>query len=742
MLFRVTFALYAAGLAGWLILGLLPTVADLLPALQTWLTELAAGTGPLAAVAERILHPAADMTPVPAGQALLQYAFSVLNFALGLMLAIRAGSGRNAVVPRLLAFALLGTAATFNEPSHRAFHITGSPWPVATVHFAFHIISGVSYLWAVLLFPDGRLPRKAGLSPPIQRAGVVITTGAALAVGWRSSFLSHPQFFVVFFGICISLLGVTATALRLVDHETPPIERAASRLLCAALLPGLAVASFWCCAQLAWRLGVAPAQAWADWALAAFPAAFAVVPVVLFAAVQRYRLWDIDRLLGRVLVYGTLAAAISACYIAAVTAGVLVPGGSVWWVVLTLSLIAVAVEPARRVADRWVNRLVYGTEIGPTQAMNELLTGLEQLTPTAILQQLAAVSVRATRARQVALYAVDERRLIRVAAAPTVGLPAAAGDRPSFPPQVAMPSGGGDLDGLAAASVVIPVEYGGQLLGAVAATGDQLTAGDHVFLADIAGHAGLLLHNALLTELLELHVSALDRSAERLRVARRKLVAAQDLERERLERNLHDGAQQYLVAAIISLRAAGDVDRAADILTSARSDLVALAGGGAPPALSGGIAAALERSAELARRSGACVTVTVEDDRHRDDQAWVAARRQAEEAVYFCCAEAVQNAMKHAAARTITIHVRLADGDVSLAVTDDGRGFHGTAGSGGLTRLADRVGALGGWIAVESAPGAGTTMIGHIPVHEPIDLGEGSPPDPSSMTSTIPGAPG
>ena len=116
---------------------------------------------------------------------------------------------------------------------------------------------------------------------------------------------------------------------------------------------------------------------------------------------------------------------------------------------------------------------------------------------------------------------------------------------------------------------------------------------------------------------------ALDRSAERLRVARRKLVAAQDLERERLERNLHDGAQQYLVAAIISLRAAGDVDRAADILTAARSDLVALAGGAAPPALSGGIAAALERSAELARRSGARVTVTVDDDRHRDDQAWV-----------------------------------------------------------------------------------------------------------------------
>ena len=64
----------------------------------------------------------------------------------------------NDVVPRLLALGLLGTAATFNLPSHEAFHILGSPWPIALLHFTFHIVSGVAYLWAVALFPDGRLP--------------------------------------------------------------------------------------------------------------------------------------------------------------------------------------------------------------------------------------------------------------------------------------------------------------------------------------------------------------------------------------------------------------------------------------------------------------------------------------------------------------------------------------------------------------------------------------------------------
>jgi signal transduction histidine kinase len=742
--FRVVFGLYAAGVALWLILGLLPTLAELIPTFRNWLGDMAAGGGPLAAFADRILHADPDMTPVPAGRALLQYGFSVLNFGLGLLLAIRAGSGRNRIVPRSLAFALLGTASTFNEPSHRAFHITGSPWLIATVHFAFHIVSGVAYLWAVMLFPDGRLPRHLQLSPGIQRAVITAVTIAALLVGWRSSFIAHPQFFVVFFGICVSLIGVAATAIRLLDPTTTPVDRAASRLLWAALLPGLGVALFWCGAMVGSRLGNATAHAWAVSAQNAFPAAFAVVPVVLYAAVSRYRLWDIDRLLGRVLVYGALAAVISGSYVAAVTAGARLAGGSVWWVVIVLSVIAVAVDPARRLAYRLVNQLVYGQQINPAQAMAELLTGLQQLTPTGVLEQLAAVAVRATRARTVSLYALDAGRLTRVATAPdkVAGGPrdvtaAVSHDR-------ARDWAAEDLAAaLPDATVVIGVRYGPDLLGALAATGDRLTAADRQFFADIAAHAGLLLHNALLTDLLEQHVATLGRSAGRLSSARRRLVAAQDAERQRLERNLHDGAQQYLVAAIIGLRRvayaeSGSADRTREILRMARADLVALASGTSPTALTGGLAAALARSAELARRDGTTVTVTVLDERTHDLAHDLGhppgGRVEVEEAAYFCCVEALQNAMKHAAARTITIRVDMTDSDVSIVVADDGRGFDiGREGLGGLDRLADRVGAIGGWVAVESAPGSGTTLIGHLPVTEatgrsgePMDAGSPS----------------
>ena len=101
-----------------------------------------------------LLHPTIPMTG-ESGNGLLQYAFSLLNLVLGVLLIVRRP---NELVPRLLALGLLGTAATFNLPSHEAFHILGSPWPIALLHFTFHIVSGVAYLWAVVLFPDGRLP--------------------------------------------------------------------------------------------------------------------------------------------------------------------------------------------------------------------------------------------------------------------------------------------------------------------------------------------------------------------------------------------------------------------------------------------------------------------------------------------------------------------------------------------------------------------------------------------------------
>ena len=123
-----------------------------------------------------LLHPTMTITGV-SGNALLQYGFSLLNLVLGVLLIVRRPDD---LVPRLLALGLLGTAATFNLPSHEAFHVLGSPWPIALLHFTFHIVSGVAYLWAVVLFPDGRLPARIAVSRrSLTFAAVAVTGGGA-----------------------------------------------------------------------------------------------------------------------------------------------------------------------------------------------------------------------------------------------------------------------------------------------------------------------------------------------------------------------------------------------------------------------------------------------------------------------------------------------------------------------------------------------------------------------------------
>ena len=246
--FGVLFTLYAAGLLIWLTLGLLPTLSATLRFVRHGLESVAMQGGALGAAADRIMSADVSMSTMSMSTAgvLVQYGFSALNFGLGLMLAVRRP---DELVPRLLAFALLGTAATFNQPSHMAFYITGSPWPIAIMHFTFHIVSGVSYLWAVLLFPDGTAPSRVRMSARGQRAAAVAVTLVVTLVCWRSSFLAHPQFFVIFFGILIPVVGIGAQALRLADPTAGVLHRRAARLLTAALLPALGVAVTWLAAR-------------------------------------------------------------------------------------------------------------------------------------------------------------------------------------------------------------------------------------------------------------------------------------------------------------------------------------------------------------------------------------------------------------------------------------------------------------------------------------------------------------
>jgi signal transduction histidine kinase len=205
-----------------------------------------------------------------------------------------------------------------------------------------------------------------------------------------------------------------------------------------------------------------------------------------------------------------------------------------------------------------------------------------------------------------------------------------------------------------------------------------------------------------------------------MRASRARIVAASDESRRMVERDLHDGAQQYLVLLQLKLgqarriletdlsKAAAAVDEAGEELAHALSELRDLAHGIYPAVLeSDGLPAALAAAAE---RSSMPVTV--------DSDGVGRYPQELEAAIYFCCLEALQNAAKHAGdGAKVSVRLSQDDGQVQFEVEDDGRGYDAAkiSPSSGLQNMTDRIGALGGELHIVSVPGAGTTVRGNVP---------------------------
>jgi signal transduction histidine kinase len=257
-----------------------------------------------------------------------------------------------------------------------------------------------------------------------------------------------------------------------------------------------------------------------------------------------------------------------------------------------------------------------------------------------------------------------------------------------------------------------PVRHQGELLGALSlATSrrETLTTTQENLVSDLAGQAGLILRNV--------------RLIEELRASRQRLVTAQDEERRRLERNIHDGAQQQLVALAVKVRlartmTARDVERAQALLDElqgetqeALENLRDLARGIYPPLLADqGLASALQAQARKVP-----FPVQVEPNgigRYPADT---------EATAYFCVLEALQNAAKYADASKAIVTLREEDGRLVFSVSDDGAGFdvHRITAGAGLQNMTDRLDAIGGSLDVASTPGRGTTVMGQIPVSKP-----------------------
>jgi signal transduction histidine kinase len=276
----------------------------------------------------------------------------------------------------------------------------------------------------------------------------------------------------------------------------------------------------------------------------------------------------------------------------------------------------------------------------------------------------------------------------------------------------------------------VEVRHQGEVLGALAVTkraGEALSPTEEALLSDLAAQAGLVLRNVRLTAELRARFDELSRQAALLRESRERIVETQDAERRRLERNIHDGAQQHLVALAVKLRlaqtmAGRDPDRARALVGEARSQttetlrtLRDLAAGIYPPGLvEHGLSAALRAQLE-----SVALPVELRDDgigRYP---------LEVEAAAYFSTLEALQNVAKHARATRATINLAEDDGELTFRVQDDGVGFDPSRAhdGSGLVNLADRLATIGGSFAVESAPGRGTAVTGRIPTREREPVG-------------------
>jgi signal transduction histidine kinase len=578
----------------------------------------------------------------------------------------------------------------------------------------------------ILFFPSGHLPSARWRWPARLFAGalVLLFLGIVLSPGKIANSpvpgLHNPigieaLHSVASFGAGLAAaipVAVVAALVGLVRRfrRSTGVERHQLRLVVIAA--GVVALIYAVAVPLGLVFGWDPATtpAWVDVFEGITIVSFALLPVSIGVSVLRYRLFEIEVVVNRALLYGSLAVFITAVYVAVVVGiGALV--GSRADPILSAfaaAIVALAFLPARRRAQRLADRMVYGERASPYEVLSEFSERLgntdeiEQLLPR-IAQRLA----EGTGAERVDVWLRHGEDLRSAATWPEDGERAPT-----------MPLAEASEETVTPLRMLEPVRHRGELLGALSISkraGDPITAIEGRLVRDLAGQAGLVMRNVALTERLMQNV-------EELRASRQRLVTAQDEERRKLERNLHDGAQQQIVALAIKLRLLEqlvdrDPDRARATAAELQEDTQAaldelrdLARGIFPPILADrGLVAALEAQA---RRSPVAVAIEADGVGRYP--------RDVEAAVYFSCLEALQNIAKYAEASRATVRLLDGQGALRFEVVDNGRGFdvretsHGT----GLQGIADRLAAVGGTLQVRSLPGRGTTVTGELPAAE------------------------
>ncbi len=579
---------------------------------------------------------------------------------------------------------------------------------------------GVIGTFLILLFPDGHPP-----SPrwrPVARACGIIIVGLYISgvvrpgpvqqapVGnLRNPFAIdaltpiRPVLDALAMLLPLSIL-VCALALVLRFRRSRGVERLQLKWLATA-------GAFVACGYLflmvssaiAGGTNAGPTPRWFDIFTETLFLSFGLIPVAIGVAVLKHGLYGIDVVINKALVFGTLAAFITGVYVAIVVGvGTLVGQGndSLALSIAATAIVAVGFQPARERVQRMANRLVYGARSTPYEVLSDFADRMGgAYGPADPLPRMARTVAEGLGAARVDVWLNVGDHLV-----PEAVWPAREGPGPSGVPILdgVLPALAGDR--------VVQVRHRGELLGAISVTkapGEPVTPTEDKLLTDVAAQAGLVLRNV--------------RLIEELRGSRERLVRTQDTERRRLERNLHDGAQQSLVSVALIVRMARErvsaehdeiaraLDLAGEQLSTAIGELRELARGIHPAILTErGLVPALTSLAERSR-----IPVTI------DSSLTDRLPPTIEGTVYFVVAEALTNVTKYAHATAVTISVERANGELITTITDDGIGGADPAKGSGLTGLADRIAAVEGHLDLLSPPAGGTRLECRIPVHLP-----------------------
>lgn len=581
---------------------------------------------------------------------------------------------------------------------------------------------GLMGIFVLLLFPDGHLPSPRwrwvgwtlGVGMSVTFLIVVIAPGQLGAgkfprmdnpIGIEAL---RPFVGVLQSSILIIPLGIIAAAVSVIGRfrRSRGTERLQMKWLVAA---GALVAAIYA-VTIIWSLAVpVPAGAQAPLGLSLLQmlslVSFALLPISIGFAVLKYKLYEIDVIINKTLVYGSLAVFITVVYVALVV-GIgqfLRNDRSVVLSIAATAIVAVAFQPVRERVQRVANRVVYGKRATPYEVMAGFSRRMAETAALAeVLPDMAETAARGVGA---------ERSRVRVL------LPGGV-ERVETWPAVAGPN-------VDAYGRTVDVSHHGERIGDISIAkpvGEPITPAEDHLLTDLAAQAGLAMHNVRLAASLEARLAELHEQSAQLAVSRQRLVTARDAQRRGLERDIREGPQRQLTAIgqrleeleALAVSAPSDAEallgRLGEDANATLEGLRDLARGIFPPLLADkGVVAALEAHIrKIGANARAEASPAFAEQRFDAD---------AEACVYFCCLQALQNVIRHADNARSTITLDVGGDTIACSVRDEGPGFDTFSSEPGMGMqiMRDRVDALEGTLDVRSG-NAGTTINISIPV--------------------------